>query len=299
MVRRLAASVDWFVCCSPWDFPVPPSATKSAFLVYYPPCLVSKGRTKEVMSGVAGTIPRRRPIWADAAQVVSSYDLVLANSKWTAKLIGERWQREARVLYPPVPSVRRLPKDHSILTVGRFGRSSTLKKHELLVQTFLAHQPPGWCIAAAGGAADPEAVAAAEHVANLGGSGAVQVTTNASRKTIEDLYGRASIYWHAAGFGAEPASIAVEHFGISIVEAMSAGAVPIVFDGGGPAEVVRHEIDGFRWSTVDQLVELTTMLCQDDDLRDQFADRAQLRAIDFSVEKHATEVDHIFGTPDR
>ncbi len=47
---------------------------------------------------------------------------------------------------------------------------------------------------------------------------------------LADLYARASIFWHAAGLGedAEDDPNRMEHFGISIVEAMSAGAVPVV-----------------------------------------------------------------------
>ena len=60
----------------------------------------------------------------------------------------------------------------------------------------------------------------------------------------------ASIYWHATGFGTseqmQPSK--QEHFGMSIVEAMSAGAVPIAFDAGGPRETVDPGANGYLWS---------------------------------------------------
>ena len=42
----------------------------------------------------------------------------------------------------------------------------------------------------------------------------------------------------------DPAS--VEHFGISIVEAMSRGAIPVVTAAGGPSEIVIHNVTGYH-----------------------------------------------------
>ena len=73
---------------------------------------------------------------------------------------------------------------------------------------------------------------------------------------LNDLLARGSIYWHAGGLGEDPDTHPdrFEHFGISVVEAMSAGLVPVVFGAAGPAEVVRDGVDGAHFATVDELV---------------------------------------------
>src|SRR6266540_1694231 len=50
---------------------------------------------------------------------------------------------------------------------------------------------------------------------------------NPSRETYHEILGEAKVYLHL---------MEGEHFGITIVEAMSAGCVPVVHDSGGPKE---------------------------------------------------------------
>jgi len=46
----------------------------------------------------------------------------------------------------------------------------------------------------------------------------------------------------------------MEHFGITPVEAMAAGCVPIVYRGGGLTETVTKD-SGFTWKTIDELIK--------------------------------------------
>ena len=83
----------------------------------------------------------------------------------------------------------------------------------------------------------------------------VHVHLSAPGAVLTDLLGRASIYWHAGGLGEDPETHPdrFEHFGISVVEAMGAGVVPVVFGAAGPAEVVRDGVDGLHFRTLDEL----------------------------------------------
>ena len=47
---------------------------------------------------------------------------------------------------------------------------------------------------------------------------------------------------------------------MSIVEAMSAGAVPLAFDAGGPKESIRPGVNGYLWRDVDELIHHTRRL---------------------------------------
>ncbi|MBV1894679.1 MAG: glycosyltransferase, partial [Ilumatobacteraceae bacterium] len=78
-----------------------------------------------------------------------------------------------------------------------------------------------------------------------------------------------------------------EHFGISVVEAMAAGAVPLVFGAAGPAEIVRDGIDGVQWTSLDELAETTLALADDSDRREALASSAEKRAVEFSADVFA------------
>ncbi|MFM7870139.1 MAG: glycosyltransferase, partial [Actinomycetota bacterium] len=81
-----------------------------------------------------------------------------------------------------------------------------------------------------------------------------------------------------------------EQFGISVVEAMAAGAVPVVFGAAGPAEIVRHGVDGFHWRTLQELQTFTRRLMSDPALRRAMSENARRRVADFSEERFAEAI---------
>ena len=118
---------------------------------------------------------------------------------------------------------------------------------------------------------------------------------NATGEVVRRLLAEASIYWHAGGFGEDPERHPerFEHFGIAVVEAMAAGAVPLVFAAAGPAEIVQHGVNGYLWETLDELVELTSRLIGDPALRNRLSVAAQQRAADFSAGRFTRAVDDL------
>jgi glycosyltransferase involved in cell wall biosynthesis len=102
------------------------------------------------------------------------------------------------------------------------------------------------------------------------------------------LYRDAAIYWHANGLQAdlERGPEKAEHFGISIVEAMSAQCVPFAFNAGGPREIITHGADGFLYDTTDSLVELTLDLLGDNGAARRVA---MGRAAGKTAERYAVE----------
>jgi len=87
----------------------------------------------------------------------------------------------------------------------------------------------------------------------------VKVLTNLSFDRLAGLFRKASIFWHASGLGedeeAHPEKF--EHFGITTVEAMSAGCIPVVIEKGGQKEIVTDGIDGFLFRDLEELKEKT------------------------------------------
>jgi glycosyltransferase involved in cell wall biosynthesis len=117
----------------------------------------------------------------------------------------------------------------------------------------------------------------------------VRIHANAPRALVEDLLATSSVFWVATGLGEdeETAPWVFEHFGMTTVEAMAAGCVPVVIDKAGQREIVRHGVDGYRWSTLDELESYTRALARDDDLRERLAAGAVERARMFSEEAFA------------
>lgn len=234
----------------------------------------------------------------DRLEFVPTYTRYLANSQFTAGWVERILDVPADLLYPPVrPSVRAGDKQPLILVLGRFFDPSfghSKKQHELLATFADLHRSgrlAGWRMAIVGGcdAANREyALQVRRDAIGL----PVDVHVNAPGELVEQLLGQASIYWHASGLGedAERHPERFEHFGISVVEAMAAGAVPLVFGAAGPAEIVRPSIDGEHWSTLDELAAATVRLAHDDGARAALSAAAVARAADFSVDVFAARL---------
>lgn len=84
----------------------------------------------------------------------------------------------------------------------------------------------------------------------------VRFMVNAARPKLEAALLGADVYVHACGFGASVigAPERQEHFGISVIEGMSSGLVPVVYSEGGPAETVREGGVGYTYASVAEAV---------------------------------------------
>ena len=108
------------------------------------------------------------------------------------------------------------------------------------------------------------------------------VRTGIGRYTA-DLLSTASVFWSATGYGEDEQRNpwASEHFGMTTVEAMAGGCVPVVIDRAGQKEIVREGVDGYRWSTPEELVARTGRVARDEALRARLATAARERAEQF------------------
>jgi glycosyltransferase involved in cell wall biosynthesis len=227
---------------------------------------------------------------------LDSYERVLANSEYTREWVRRLWGVEAEVLFPPirVQDLRPGPKQRRILTVGRFiARGVGHSKKQLeLVRAFadMVHRGgmDGWELRVVGGC-EPSQRRYLADVQRAAEGLPVQVHANAPRSLVEELFATSSVFWVATGLGEdeEQAPWLFEHFGITTVEAMAAGCVPVVIDKAGQREIVRHGVDGYRWETLGQLEALTRRLATDEGLRERLAAAAVERAADFSEEAFA------------
>jgi O-antigen biosynthesis protein len=196
-------------------------------------------------------------------------------------------------------------KRPSILNVGRFFHDAPEvhhKRQDVLLESFRRMVDAGvadWDLHLVGNVApvspDQNFV---EQLRRAGESYPVRISTRLPFDTLRREYQAASVYWHGTGYGCdherEPSK--QEHFGMSIVEAMSAGAVPLVYDGGGPREIVTSGVNGFLWSDPDELVAQTRRLIEDPALREAMAARAVADSRRFGVQEFLDRMDAVIAS---
>ena len=223
---------------------------------------------------------------ARAPAALASYELFLCNSEFTREHVRARLGVEAVVVAPPVDVPRSVPeaRDPVILSVGRFFGDWHSKNQHVLVQAMRELDAPGWSLVLAGGADDRGYV---EQVRRAAAGLPVEVRLDVPRPELLELYSRASLFWHAAGYGQDPRRHPerLEHFGIATAEAMGHGAVPLVFPALGGAELVEDGVSGRWWRTPGELAGLTAALVGDGSDRERLAAAARAAAERYSTER--------------
>lgn len=221
---------------------------------------------------------------------LDSYDRVVALSDYTKRWSLQWWGRGDDVVSPPVRMRDVVPPDRKeqlIVSIGRFfDPASGHSKRQLdLVEAFrrlVDGGLTGWRLVLIGGAR-PEDRDYAMAVRRAAAGLPVEIRFSAPGDVVDAHLAAASLYWHGAGYGSDldAAPDRAEHFGIAPIEAMSTGAVPVVFGAAGPAEVVQHGVSGLHWRTLDELVAQTTELIEQPALRERLAACAVQRAREY------------------
>jgi glycosyltransferase involved in cell wall biosynthesis len=285
--RSLSAGYDLFVNCTHW-FPPFCHAREGALLVLFP-FYVRPPDMPEM---------RRLPLWKrlrhrayydfEWTRRLATYRHVFAISEFARVWTRRRWGIDASVIHPPVDiDFTSGPKDDLILSVGRFSTMAHTKKQMEMMRTFRDSRYDAlrsWTYACVGGLNDREENRDYfERVREAGRGCSTLVQANPGRTDLRQLFSRAKVFWHATGLDddTDVHPELAEHFGIATVEAMAAGAVPVVINKGGQPEIVRHGQNGFVWNTLDELKRYTHLLAEDRSLWNRMSAAARQRAQDF------------------
>lgn len=308
-LTALSGQYDFFINASHWNF-FPCIASKCALIVFFPfhlgnpilaqiRYLIGRSLNSFPLHSITRTLLIKRfsalqarldnLVSPNFLKAVDSYTQLWAISRFSQNWTQTYWQRTSHLLYPSVAieQIRPQPKQRLILNVGRFFAGNHNKKHLVMIDAFkqmLDQGLQGWELHLAGGSMSgfvheeylSQIRAASENLP-------IYLHVDLERSALIDLYGKSAIYWHASGYGEDESKEPhkFEHFGITTVEAMAAGCVPVVIGRGGQPELVEHNVNGLLWQSQPELVSLSAELIRNQALMDRLSKAAIARSHHF------------------
>jgi GT2 family glycosyltransferase/glycosyltransferase involved in cell wall biosynthesis len=179
-----------------------------------------------------------------------------------------------RVITPPAvwPGATGGPpwnERRTVLSVGRFFAGGHNKRQDVVIEAFRRMVEDGiqGVELALAGAIHPSPAGRARfyELQKLAEGLPCTLYPNIARGDLATLYGRSAVLIHAAGFGVDPDEFpeALEHFGITPIEAASFGCIPVVYGQGGPREVIRTLGCDTAFSTVEECADIVAGLLKD------------------------------------
>jgi GT2 family glycosyltransferase/glycosyltransferase involved in cell wall biosynthesis len=179
-----------------------------------------------------------------------------------------------RVINPPATwpgATSGLPwaERRTIVSVGRFFAGGHNKRQDVVIEAFrriVESGIEGMELALAGSIhPSPEGRSRFYELQKLAEDLPCTFYPNIGRGDLAALYGRSAVLLHAAGFGVDPDEFpeALEHFGITPIEAASFGCIPVVYGQGGPREVIRALGCDTAFSTVEECAGIVAGLLRD------------------------------------
>ena len=191
-------------------------------------------------------------------------NLIVCNSQFTKSVIDSEYHVNSDILYPPVGTKEFKPKrkENIILYVGRFSKLTQNKGQDILIEAFkkLSEDPlfKDWKLVLAGGT-EIGTGDYLKHLKKMASGFNIEFVEKPKFPELVDLYGKSKIFWSAGGFGVDEKvnPEKTEHFGMTLVEAMASGLVPVVFNAGGHKEIISGGNFGLLWNNPEDLVEMT------------------------------------------
>lgn len=229
---------------------------------------------------------------------ISRLQNIVCNSIFTKSYIDKKFGVQSSVLYPPVfIKKKNTKKENIILHVGRFGiniEGVNYKKQDIMVEVFKKMIQEGvrdWKLVLFI-SSKKEDQRELDKLKERAKGFPIEIMHNANNMLLWEFYNRSKIYWHASGFGEdlEKYPEKAEHFGISTVEAMGTGCVPVVINAGGQREIVENEKSGFLWNTIDELIEKTNKIMKDHSLWKKMSENAIIKSSYFTGDRFCQEL---------
>lgn len=221
---------------------------------------------------------------------LSRWKIKLCYSHYVQHWLDYKFGFEAKVLSPAIDPGAFImgKKENVIIAVSRFSKNPHDKKHLRMIRAFKDLIDEGklkdWKFIVMGGLSDHKEEHEYYHQVQQESKGyPVEVIANSGFDTLIENYAKAKIFWHATGFedDLQKRPEKAEHFGITTVEAMASGAVPVVVNAGAQPETVWDGHNGYTWDNIDELKQKTMILANDEAHRERMAIVARKKSFDF------------------
>lgn len=206
------------------------------------------------------------------SEFLSSYKF-LYNSDYTKNWSNKYWgQHNGEIIYP-IGTIKNLnnfadnKKEKIILSIGRFFKYGHSKNQHIIAEAFrkmieLHPDLKDWKLVLIG-SLNKKSKDDTEYLKNIenildGLNG--EIIIDAKRDVLDKYCQKSSIYVHASGAGIDEQKFPekLEHFGITIVEAIIGGCFPIVYKYGGPAELISKLNTGKKFMDSAELTDCMT-----------------------------------------
>ncbi len=303
-IKRLTRDVDVFICLS--NFRRVRTSARSSVQVLQVPYgkITAASVSKKIISAKFKEAVKDFYRLQLLSYAETTATLVVTYSKFVSNVLFKNFGIHSHVLYPPIQDffIEGISKKEIILSVGRFFSGLyNDKRYDILTEAFRNISQSvlqGWEYHIVGSCTYDKATKnMLESLRNKNKDFPIYFHVNEPYETLRRLYNEATIFWHAAGFGIDEANHPenVEHFGMTTVEAMSAGCIPVVINRGGQKEIVQHGVNGFLWNTIDELLNETVAIAQGKILLMNLQENARKRFVDFSISHFQQKVIEIFS----
>lgn len=200
--------------------------------------------------------------------------VLLTNSKFTQQVVRKYLSRDAMVLHPPVDvqayTRKKVKRKNYVITVSKFTPKRALHRVPLIAKK--TRDAKFFIV----GGADEYSL---ETIQNLrkaihecGVEDRVTLLYNVSRSRLLELLIYAKAYLHVMPF---------EHFGISIIEAMAAGCIPIVHRSGGPwLDLLSQQQgrSGFSYTTLEEAAQFVDLVMENQSVSRRVSSATQKRS---------------------
>jgi len=214
-----------------------------------------------------------------ACDKIAPSRILLTNSKFMQEIVKASLHRIPIVVYPPVDTetfsrCSKARKDDSLVAIVA---SYAPKRHLEQVPLIAKHAKNARfvVIGKTDGYSAPTLENLKDRITALGVEDRVILLKNVPFEELLEVLSKAKVYLHVMPY---------DHFGISVVEAMASGCVPVVHRSGGPwTDILEEEqgICGFSYLNATEAANQIDNLILDENLRSTVAAKASYRAKKF------------------